>query len=295
MAAKTNTRLNFGKEEKNLPKLDLSLVQRESWQWFLTEGIALELIEISPIDDFTGKNWQLMLGTHTLGEPTLSPRIAQEKGLTFASPLKIQATLINKRTGKEVTQEVFLGDLPQMTSRGTFVVNGIERAVINQIVRSPGIYFSGELDPSSGRMLFGAEVRPLHGSWLEFEVGKNDVIAARIDRKRKVLATVLLRAMGINSDSEMLDLFAGADKDAQHKYIAATLEKDSTKTQEDAILEIYRKLRPGEPAVLENAEALFDTLFFEHRRYDLGRVGRYKINKRLGLNLPNEKVTWVLT
>jgi DNA-directed RNA polymerase subunit beta len=130
---------------------------------------------------------------------------------------------------------------------------------------------------------------------LEFEIGKNDVIAARIDRKRKVLATVLLRAIGIESDSEMLDLFAGADKDAQHKYIAATLEKDSTKTQEDAILEIYRKLRPGEPAVLENAEALFDTLFFEHRRYDLGRVGRYKINKRLGLNLPNEKATWVLT
>lgn len=296
MAAKNlKPRLNFGKIEKNLPRLDLSGIQRESWKWFLTEGIAIELIEISPIDDFTGKNWQLALGEHTLGSPSISPRIAYEKGLTYSSPLKIKATLINKRTGKEVSQEVFLGDLPQMTSRGTFIINGIERAVINQIVRSPGVYFSGELDPSSGRMLYKAEVRPLHGSWLEFEVGKNDIIAARIDRRRKVLATTLLRAMGVTSDSEIISLFVDCDKDKDHKYIAKTLEKDTTTSQEDALLEIYRKLRPGEPAVLENAEALFNSLFFEGRRYDLGRVGRYKINKRLSLSLPNEKSTWVLT
>ena len=238
MAAKTlNPRLNFGKIEKNLPHLDLSLIQKESWDWFLTQGIAIELTEVSPINDFTGKNWQLALGEHTLGSPSISPRVAYEKGITYSSPLKIKATLISKRTGKEVSQEVFLGDLPQMTSRGTFIINGIERAVINQIVRSPGVYFSGELDPSSGRMLYKAEVRPLHGSWLEFEVGKNDLIAARIDRRRKVLATTLLRAMGVTSDNEILSQFAEVDKDKDHKYIARSLEKDSTKTQEEALIE----------------------------------------------------------
>jgi DNA-directed RNA polymerase subunit beta len=288
-------RKNFGVEEKNLPKLDLSLVQKESWQWFLTEGIASELKEISPIDDFTGKNWQLVLGGHSLEEPTISPNLAQEKGLTYSSSLKIVVKLINKKTGKEIEQEVFLGDLPQMTARGTFIINGIERAVINQIVRSPGVYFNGNLDASSGRMLYGAEVRPLHGTWLEFEIAKNDVIAARIDRKRKIIATIILRAMGIEFDDEIIKYFKEIDKDPQHKYIQATLDKDSTKSREEALLEIYRKLRPGEPAVLENAETLFQTMFFENRRYDLGKVGRYKINKRLGLTLPNDKSTWVLT
>ncbi|MFZ5933128.1 MAG: DNA-directed RNA polymerase subunit beta [Patescibacteria group bacterium] len=296
MAANNHkSRLNFGKEEKDLPKLDLANVQRESWEWFLTEGIAQELAEISPIDDFTGKNWQLVLGEYSLGAPSISPLTASQKGLTYSSPLKIKATLVNKKTGKEVKQEVFLGDLPQMTSRGTFIINGIERTVINQIVRSPGVYFSGELDASSGRMLYRAEVRPLHGSWLEFEVARNDVVAARIDRRRKVLATVLLRAMGVESDAEIIEFFKEVDVDANHNYIQTTLEKDPTNTKEEAVLEIYRKLRPGEPAVLENAEALFESLFLDHRRYDLGKVGRFKINRRLGLTVPNEKSTWVLT
>lgn len=295
MTSKKISRRNFGKEEKNLPEINLSQVQRESWQWFLTEGIAQELIAISPIDDFTGKNWQLTLGDHSLGAPTISPRVAQKKGITYSSPLKIRATLVNKRTGQEVTQDVFLGDIPQMTTSGTFVINGIERAVINQIVRSPGAYFSGELDPSSGRVLYKAEVRPLHGSWLEFEVTRADIVYARIDRRRKVLATTFLRAMGIESDQAIIDAFAGIDVNPDHKYIALTLAKDSTKTQEEALIEIYRKMRPGEPAVLENAEALFASLFTDGRRYDLGRVGRFKINKRLGVNLPNEKNTWVLT
>ncbi len=294
MTSKTNRR-NFGKEEKNLPKIDLSEVQRESWQWFLGEGIKEELISVSPIDDFTGKNWQLTLGEHSLGSPTVPPRVAQKKGTTYSSPLKIRATLINKRTGKEVSQDVFLGDIPQMTTRGTFVINGIERAVINQIVRSPGSYFSGELDPSSGRILYKAEIRPLHGSWLEFEVTRGDLLYARIDRRRKVLATVFLRAMGLASDQEITAAFAEVDKNADHKYITATLAKDSTKTPEEALVEIYRKMRPGEPAVLDNAESLFNSLFTDGRRYDLGKVGRFKINKRLGVNLPNDKSTWVLT
>lgn len=289
-----STRRNFGKKEGNLPELDLSSVQKESWGLFLKEGIPVELSEISPIDDFTGKNWQIILENPTLESPKFSPREAQKKGLTYSSSLKVTATLINKKTGKKMKQSVFFGDLPQMTTRGTFVVNGVERAVINQIVRSPGVYFSGEVDVSSGRMLFKAEVRPLRGSWLEFEVGRNDVIAARIDRRRKVVATALLRAAGLEANKEILEEFLGVDKDEAHKYIQATLEKDPTTNREEALMEIYRKVRPGEPTVLENAEALFKTLFFEPRRYDLGKVGRFKINKRLGLSIANEKPNWIL-
>lgn len=289
------TRRNFGREEETLPELDLSLVQKESWEWFVKEGIAEEVSEISPIDDFTGKNWQIAMEEPSLGEPKATSRVCQEKGLTYSSPLKIAATLINKRTGEKKTQEVFLGDLPQMTSRGTFIVNGVERVVINQIVRSSGVYFSGELDAPSGRMLYKAEVRPLRGSWLEFEVDRNGVITARIDRRRKVVATALLRALGVETDEELLDTFKDVDKDEQHKYIPSTLEKDAAKNAQEALLELYRKMRPGEPVLLENAQELFEGLFFDPRRYDLGKVGRFKINKRVGLTLPNEKATWVLT
>jgi len=288
-------RRDFGNNEGDLPELDLSLVQRESWRGFLENGIARQITEITPISDFTGKNWELHLGETFLGDPTVSVRRASEKGVTHSSPLKISATLVNLKTGKKTTQEVFLGDIPQMTRRGTFIINGIERTVINQLVRSPGAYFSAELDRSSGRLLHKAEMRPLHGSWLEFEVGKNDVIAARIDRRRKVVATAFLRAMGIESDSEILAIFKETDKDENHKYITATLEKDPTTNKEEALIEIYKKMRPGEPAVYENAKNLFENLFFEPRRYELGRVGRFKINKRLNLTLPNEKATWVLT
>ena len=261
--------INFGKVEKVLPKLDLSLVQRESWEKFLAEDIAKEIAEISPINDFTGKNWQIILENPVLNEPKLTPKKAQEKGLTYSASLKITATLLNKKTGERKTQDVFLGDLPQMTSRGTFVINGVDRVVINQIVRSPGVYFSGELDASSGRMLYMSEVRPLRGSWLEFAVDKNDVITARIDRRRKIVTTVLLRALGISENDEIKRIFKNADTDKNHKYIEATLEKDPTESQEEALLEIYRKVRPGEPAVLENAQELFETLFFDPRRYDL--------------------------
>src|SRR3990167_1759090 len=289
------TRVNFGKVEKNLPKFDLPLVQRQSWDWFLTEGISKEIAEVSPIDDFTGKNWRLIFSNHSLGEHIITPRVAREKGLTFSSPFKVIATLVNKHTEKEVSQEVFLGDIPQMTKWGTFIVNGIERAVINQIVRSPGAYFSGNLDALSGRMLYISEIRPLHGSWLEFEVGKSDVIVARIDRRKRVPVTVFLRAMGLSSDEEIKKTFAQADIDKNHQYIQKTLEKDSTKSSEEALIEIYRKMRPGEPSVLENAQELFEGLFLDPRRYDLGKVGRYKINKKLGLNVENEKKNWVLT
>ncbi len=291
--SRTN-RKNFGKIEDKIQDLDLSFVQKDSWARFLKEGVAEELAERSPIDDFTGKNWRLELSNPVLGEPSITVRHAQSKGLTYSSPIKVDATLINKKTGKEYKQEVFLGELPQMTKRGTFVINGIERAVINQLVRSPGVYFTGNLDPSSGRMLYNAELRPLRGSWLEFEVGKNDVIVGRIDRRRKLVGTLFLRALGIESDQEIKNLFGQVDIDRHHHYIEATLAKDPSSNRQEALLEIYRKLRPGEPAVLENAESLFEGLFFDSKRYDLGKVGRFKINKRLSLNMPNEKQNWVL-
>ncbi len=295
MAHKATTRINFGKEEKVLPPLDLTLIQKESWEWFIREGIKQELSEINPIDDFTAKNWRLTLDNPQLGIPKMSAKVCIEKGLTFSVPLKIVATLKNKRNNKEVSQDVFLGELPQMTSRGTFIINGVERSVINQIVRSPGVYFSGDLDVSTGRMLYVAEVRPLRGTWLEFEVSRGNVISARIDRRRKVIATAILRASGIESDEEILNLFKDVDTDQRHKYIEATISKDPTKSRQDALLEIYRRLRPGEPVLLENAENLFHGLFFDPRRYDLGKVGRFKINKRLGTNIANEKDNWVLT
>lgn len=295
MAQNKQTRRTFGRIDKNLPELDLSLVQRESWEQFLDQAISEEITQISPIDDFTGKNWQLLLSNPVLDEPQISVKYAEEKGLTYSIPFRLTATLINKRTGESVEQEVFMGNIPQMTQQGTFIINGIERAVINQLVRSPGIYFSGSRDYSTGRMLYMAEVRPMHGSWLEFEVSKNDVISARIDKRRKVAATTLLRAMGYESDADIYSAFEESDTDTTHRYIKKTIEKDPTRTREEALLEIYRKLRPGEPAIIDNAQALFESLFLDPRRYDIGRVGRYKVNKRLNLTVPNDSEHWILT
>ncbi|MBI4058378.1 DNA-directed RNA polymerase subunit beta [Candidatus Gottesmanbacteria bacterium] len=282
-------------KKANLPELDLSLVQRESYVWFLDEGIKGLLQEISPIDDFTGKNWSLIFGTYTFGNPPYSPDQALVKGVTYDMPIKVEATLTNKQTGKSVTQEVFLGDIPAMTRNGTFIINGIERCVVNQLVRSPGVYFTGEIDPVTGRTLYTSEIRPLHGSWLEFAISKNDIISVRIDRRRKIAATTLLRAVGYGNDEEILSLFKDIMKDPDHNFIERTVEKDPTKSQIEAILEIYRKMRPGEPVVLENAQELLNNMFFNSRRYDLGRVGRFKMNKKLGLTIENIKENWVLT
>lgn len=281
--------------DKAQSQLDLLKIQKDSWQSFLNVGIKKALSEISPVVDFTGKNWELSFGEYKIGKPEITPSKAREKGLTYSSPLRVVATLLNKRTGKETSQEVFLGDIPKMTIDGTFVINGIDRAVVSQIVRSPGVYFSGEIDQASGRMLYRAEMRPTRGSWLEFEVSRQGVIIARIDRRRKIAATALLRATGLEDDKEIIEKFKDIDTNEQYSYIGLTLAKDSTKDRSDALLEIYRRLRPGEPAVLENAEALFRSLFFDPRRYDLDSVGRYKINKKLGLAIPNRPETHVLT
>ncbi len=284
-------RLYWGKSYTNLPKLSLNQIQLDSWKWFLEVGIKDAIAEITPIEDFTSKNWHLELGGHSIEKPSITPKHALKKGLTYSVPLRVQAKLTNKQTNKTTAGEVFLGDLPQMTDRGTFIINGVERAVINQIVRSPGVYFGSELDAASGRLLHTAELRPIRGTWLEFEVARGDSVTVRIDRRRKFPVTTLLRAMGYSDNAQILALFKDVDTDSSHTYLDATLAKDPTKTTEEALIEIYKKMRPGEPIVLENAQRLAFDLFFNPRRYDLGKVGRYKLNKRLQTEATQQVLT----
>jgi DNA-directed RNA polymerase subunit beta len=296
MAKDTHThRLYWGKEYKDLPQLDLTLVQRESYQWFLEEGVKALLSEISPVLDFTGKNWELSFGDYFFGKPRLTPMVAIEKGLTYDMQLKVIANLTNKQTGHHVTQEVFLGDIPAMTTNGTFIINGTERCVVNQLVRSPGIYFTGEVDPTTGRTLYTAEIRPMHGSWLELFVTRNNVLMVRIDRRRKFVGSTFLRAIGLSSNDDIKKVFAEIEGNSHLAILDNTLSKDPTTSQIEAFLELYRKLRPGEPIVLDNARELFESMFFDIRRYSLERVGRYKMNKKLGLSIENKKENWILT
>jgi len=282
---KTNSRIFWKKQPTNLPQLNLLDVQKDSYQWFLGQGIKEALASISPIFDFTGKNWQLEFGEHSIGQAKYSANQALKKGLTYEIPLKVKAQLTNLQTAEVIKQEVFMGDIPQMTDVGTFIINGIERSVVNQLVRSPGVFFSGTVDLSTGRNLYQAELRPLRGSWLEINVSRYNTISVKIDRHRKLPATTFLRAIRPFDDEELLKIFNEVDNDQKHPYIFSTLEKDSTKTHEEALIEIYQKMRPGEPAVLENAKELLHRMFFDPKRYDLGDVGRYKTNRRLKLNL----------
>ncbi|MFZ2202434.1 MAG: DNA-directed RNA polymerase subunit beta, partial [Microgenomates group bacterium] len=285
--SKRALRENWGKTHKKLPEVNLTQIQVDSYKDFLINGIRLSLQELNPIKDFTGKFFQLEFSDHHLGKPKLSPKEAMEKGVNFEAPLKVTAKLTNLQTKAIQEQEIFLGDIPLMTSVGTFIINGVERVVVNQLVRSPGVFYTRELDPNSGRFLHTAEIRPLfRGSWLEFIVSRNDHISVRIDRHRKISATTLLRALGYEDDDEIRNLFKEVDTDTDHQYIETTLLKDTSKTTNEALLEFYDKIRPGEPAVIENARNLFHQMFFDSRRYDLGLVGRYKLNKKLGLNLP---------
>lgn len=293
LSNKNQKRIYWGNLKKNQPFLDLLAVQKESFQWFLDKGIAELIAEISPVDDFTGKNWQLIFGQHSFGKPKCTPAEAIHKRITFDKPLKVEVVLVNRKTGRELKKVVFLGDIPEMTEVGTFIINGIERGVVNQIVRAPGVFFSGEVDKTSLRMLYLAEIRPIHGTWLEFLMDRRGSIVVRIDRRRKFPATTFLRAIGFSSDEEILDAFSKEPLEVRN-FITTTLASDNTKTREEALAEIYRKMRPGEPVVLENAIALIENMFFSHRRYQMGKVGRFKINRRLGLGVPNVKENWVL-
>ncbi len=278
---KNNTRENWGNDYKFLPKLDLLAVQKESYKWFLEEGIGEILQEISPIDDFTEKNWTLTFKDYRIGKPVNSADVSASKGLTYDSPLYVEASLLNKKTNKTIKQEVFLGDIPQMTERGTFVINGVERTIVNQLVRSPGAYFMVTQDNVTGKKIYTAEIRPVHGSWLEFSTTRHETITVRIDRRRKFLATTFLRAIGISSNDDIREKFKDLEEDGKTSFIDNTLKKDETPDSQEALTEIFKKMHPGEPIVMDKVKESFLGMFFNSRRYDLGKVGRYKMNKKL--------------
>ncbi|NLZ93990.1 MAG: DNA-directed RNA polymerase subunit beta [Firmicutes bacterium] len=273
--AGTRKRRNYARIDEILELPNLIEIQQSSYDWFLKEGLQEMFNEISPIQDFTG-NLVLEFIGYTLGEPKYSVDECKERDATYSVPLRVRVRLINKETGEVKEQEVFMGDFPLMTENGTFIINGAERVIVSQLVRSPGVYFNNQID-FSGKVLYSATIIPNRGAWLEFETDVNDVIYVRVDRTRKIPVTALLRAIGYGTNNDILRLYGHDER------ILATLEKDHTDSFEAGILEIYKRLRPGEPLNVDNARSLFESLFFDHKRYDFAQVGRYKINKKLSL------------
>ncbi len=267
---------------------NLIQVQLNSFKWLTEQGIKELFEEVSPISDFTGGRYDLHFKDYEFRDPKYNEDECRDRDKTFAAPLFVSVALVKKAgegAGEEVEQKVFMGDMPMMTSGGTFIINGAERVVVSQLVRSPGVYFTITEDPGSGRRLCAAKLIPNRGAWLEFETSSRDVLSVKVDRKRKIPVTTLLRALGFGEDEALYELMKDIDKNPEHSYTRATIEKEpGVRNEDDALLDLYRKLRPGEPPSLENARALLNTLFFNFRRYDLGKVGRYKVNGRLKLD-----------
>src|SRR6266508_1222358 len=275
------SRENFSHIPEVLPLPNLIQTQTESFNWFVQTGLRELLDEITPITDFTGKNLELHFRNYYFEEPKFDENECRTRDLTYSKPLKVEVDLIVKETDEVKHQTVFMGDFPWMTDQGTFIINGAERVVVSQLVRSPGVYYTGSEDPATGRILFAAKVIPNRGAWLEFETSNKDLLSVKVDRKRKIPVTTLLRAVGFDDSAEMLRLFGPVDDNPEHPYVQLTLDKDTAATQDEALIEVYKKLRPGDPPTVDNARALVTSLFFNFRRYDLGRVGRYKLNKAL--------------
>jgi DNA-directed RNA polymerase subunit beta len=281
------TRKSFARIPEVVGVPDLILIQHNSYNWFMRDGLKELFEEISPIKDYTGNRLEIYFLEHEFGDPKYSEHECVERDLTYAAPIKVKARLIVKETGEIKEQELFMGDFPVMTSRGTFIINGAERVVVNQLIRSPGVYFTIDRDRASGRNLCSAKLIPDRGTWVEFETSNRGVISAKINRKRKIPITTLLRAIGYSSDEEIFDIFADIDTDPECSYITNTMERDpQVKSKEEALPEFFKKMRPGEPPTIENARSLLHALFFDPRRYRLGKGGCYKLNKRLGLNRP---------
>ena len=289
MAKSTKATNNTGRtyythQDDAVALTDLVDHQNKSFKWFIEEGLGELLAEISPIDDYTGTKLSLRFKDYHFEDPKMTEREARENNVSYEAPLKAKVELTNKVTGEVKEQEIYLGDYPWMTKRGTFVINGAERVVVSQLIRSAGVFFTSDTH-SSGVNLYGAKVIPGRGAWLEFETAANGGLFVKIDRKRKIAVTTLLRALGM-SEAAMKDAFKGVDT-GKTNYLQATLDKDPTKGQSDALIEVYRRLRPGDLATVDNAKALIENMFYNFKRFDFSRVGRYKINKRLGLDVAN--------
>ncbi|MHB8621136.1 MAG: DNA-directed RNA polymerase subunit beta, partial [Chloroflexota bacterium] len=284
-----STRVSEAKSPDILAMQNLIKIQLDSFEWFKREGLKQLFTEISPISDFTGRNLELHFAVpdEPFGKPKYSERESREKDITYSAPLRIRASLKNKQTGEIKDQDIFMGDFPLMTDQGTFVVNGVERVVVSQLVRSPGIYFTAEYDVGTDRNLYMGKLIPNRGAWLEFETSNKSILTVKIDRKRKIPVTTLLRALGYGSNEEITALFADVI-DPERDFIKETIDRDITHNVEEGLIEMYKKLRPGDPPTLDNARSLINSLFFNPRRYDLGRVGRYKLNRKLELDVPQE-------
>lgn len=272
------TRMSFSKINEVVEMPNLIELQIDSYKWFLKEGLKEVFDDISPITDYTG-NLVLEFIDYKLDYDNVKYSVeeSKERDANYAAPLKVKVRLYNKETGEVKDQEVFMGDFPLMTDQGTFIINGAERVIVSQLVRSPGVYYSQTID-KSGKNLHSATVIPNRGAWIEYETDSNDIVYVRIDKTRKLPLTVFIRALGLGSDSEIVQFFGETES------LNATIEKDSTKTSEEGLLEIYKRLRPGEPPTVESATSLIESLFFDPKRYDLSKVGRYKFNKKLAIS-----------
>jgi len=276
----------FPREEQAWETLpNLVEIQTKSYDWFFKEGLRELLDEISPIDDFTGELYSLTFGDYYLEIPKIDEKMAKEKNLTYKAALRVKVSLLNKKTKEIKEGEIFLGDFPLMTGVGTFIINGVERVVVSQIVRSYGVLFTAE--ETNGNNYYGAKIIPSRGAWLEIETNSKGVISVKVDRKRRIPITTFLRALGIDTDEKIKELFSEVD-DGEIKYIDATLDKDPAKNYEEGLVETYKRIRPGDLATAESAKSFIEAMFFNPKRYDLGRVGRYKVNQRLGMDVPNE-------
>ena len=269
-------RRSYAKTKNAIELNNLLEIQKKSYDWFMTEGISEVFEDIFPVESFTG-NLTLEFGEYSFDEPRYSIKGCKDRYATYAAPLKVQARLFNQETGEVKEQEIYLGDMPIMTESGTFVINGAERVIVSQLVRSPSVYFGREIDKKNGKLIITSQIIPTRGTWLEYETDARDTIYVRIDRTRKVPITTFLRALGLSNDADIIDLFGEDD------YILRTIEKDANKNTDESLIDIHSKLRPGEPSTLDSAKNQLVSRFFDSFRYDLARVGRYKFNKKLNV------------
>ena len=272
---KKRERRNYSRIRNTYELKDLLEIQKKSYDWFVTTGIKEVFEDLFPVENFSG-TLSLEFGDYHFEEPRYSIKASKDRETTYAAPLKVEVRLFNRETGEVKEQEIFLGDMPIMTDSGTFIINGAERVIVSQLVRSPSVYYNREID-KNGRELITSQIIPTRGTWLEFEADARDVLYVRIDRTRKVTLTTLLRAFGLSSDDDILKLFGEDD------FLKNTIAKDATKNLDEALIEIYEKLRPGEPATLDSSKNHIITRFFDEFRYDLAKVGRYKFNRKLNI------------
>jgi len=284
MPAAAKARKFFTNTKMNLDMPDLIVHQHQSWKWFVEEGLGEIFAEVNPIEDYTGEKLEIRFKDYHFNEPKMTDAEARENNVSYEAPLKANIELTNKVTGEVKEQEIYLGDYPWMTDRGTFVINGAERVVVSQLIRSSGVFFTA--DRAGATNLYGAKVIPGRGAWLEFETAPSGALFVKIDRRRKIPVTTLLRALGYASDAEIKGLFEHVNQ-GKIDFVQATLDKDPAKSSSEALIEVYRRLRPGDLATVDNAKSLIENMFFNFKRFDFSRVGRYKINKRLDLDVPN--------